>query len=106
LNTKLGGLVVAIGVVLDNAIVVLENITPLRHLHPDQPADEVAEVGTAGVGSAILAAPLSFLALFVPFLLVPGLTSLLFRELILVTAGIFCVSRLVAITRMARQTLP
>ena len=95
---SLGGLVVAIGVVLDNSIVVLENITRLRHLHPDQPPEEVAEIGTAEVGPAILAATLSFLALFVPFLLVPGLTSLLFRELILVIAGIVCVSLLVAIT--------
>jgi len=95
---SLGGLVVAIGVVLDNSIVVLENITRLRHLHPEQPLEEVAETGTTEVGSAILAATLSFLALFVPFLLVPGLTSLLFRELILVIAGIVCVSLLVAIT--------
>jgi len=95
---SLGGLVVAIGVVLDNSIVVLENITRLRHLQPNQPSEEVAEVGTAEVGSAILAATLSFLALFVPFLLVPGLTSLLFRELILVIAGIVCVSLLVAVT--------
>jgi HAE1 family hydrophobic/amphiphilic exporter-1 len=95
---SLGGLVVAIGVVLDNSIVVLENITRLRHLHPEQSPEEVAEIGTAEVGSAILAATLSFLALFVPFLLVPGLTSLLFRELILVIAGIVCVSLLVAIT--------
>jgi multidrug efflux pump subunit AcrB len=95
---SLGGLVVAIGVVLDNSIVVLENITRLRHLHPDQPPEEVSEIGTNEVGPAILAATLSFLALFVPFLLVPGLTSLLFRELILVIAGIVCVSLLVAIT--------
>jgi HAE1 family hydrophobic/amphiphilic exporter-1 len=95
---SLGGLVVAIGVVLDNSIVVLENITRLRHLHPEQPPEEMAEKGAAEVGSAILAATLSFLALFVPFLLVPGLTSLLFRELILVIAGIVCVSLLVAIT--------
>ena len=95
---SLGGLVVAIGVVLDNSIVVLENITRLQHLNPDQPPEEVAEIGTAEVGPAILAATLSFLALFVPFLLVPGLISLLFRELILVIAGIVCVSLLVAIT--------
>ena len=95
---SLGGLVVAIGVVLDNSIVVLENITRLRHLHQDQPLEDVAEKGTAEVGSAILAATLSFLALFVPFLLVPGLTSLLFKELILVIAGIVCISLLVAIT--------
>ena len=60
---SLGGLVVAIGVVLDNSIVVLENITRLRHLHPEQAGYEVAERGTAEVGCAILAATLSFLAL-------------------------------------------
>ena len=82
---SLGGLVVAIGVVLDNSIVVLENITRLRQLHPEEPTEEAGrERGTAEVGPAILAATLSFLALFLPFLLVPGLTSLLFRELILV----------------------
>ena len=42
---SLGGLVVAIGVVLDNSIVVLENITRLRHLHPEEPPEEVAEIG-------------------------------------------------------------
>lgn len=60
-----GGLVVAIGVVLDNSIVVLENITRLHHLNLEQPMEEVAEKGAAEVGSAILAATLSFLALFV-----------------------------------------
>jgi hydrophobic/amphiphilic exporter-1 (mainly G- bacteria), HAE1 family len=95
---SLGGLVVAIGVVLDNSIVVLENITRLRHLRSDKSPEEISEIGTNEVGSAILAATLSFLALFVPFLLVPGLTSLLFKELILVIAGIVCVSLLVAVT--------
>jgi HAE1 family hydrophobic/amphiphilic exporter-1 len=78
----------------------------LRHLHRHQPPEEVAEIGAADVISAILAATLSFLALFVPFLLVPGLTSLLFRELILVIASIICVSLPAAMTRVARQTLP
>lgn len=95
---SLGGLVVAIGVVLDNSIVVLENITRLQHEHPERAGDETAVSATSEVGPAILAATLSFLALFVPFLLVPGLTSLLFRELILVIAGIVCVSLAVAVT--------
>lgn len=95
---SLGGLVVAIGVVLDNSIVVLENITRLLHETSGESSSEVAVTGTAEVGSAILAATFSFLALFVPFLLIPGLTSLLFRELILVIAGIVVVSLGVAIT--------
>ena len=95
---SLGGLVVAIGVVLDNSIVVLENITRLQHEHREGEPSELAVSGTAEVGPAILAATLSFLALFIPFLFVPGLTSLLFRELILVIAGIVCISLAVAIT--------
>ncbi len=94
---SLGGLVVAIGCVLDNSIVVIENITRLRHEDPDRATDQQAVDGTAEVGPAIVAATVSFLALFLPFLLVPGLTSLLFRELILVIAGIVMVSLLVAV---------
>lgn len=95
---SLGGLVVAIGVVLDNSIVVIDNITRLRHEQPGASPDELAVNGAAEVGPAIVAATLSFIALFLPFLLVPGLTSLLFKELILVIAGIVCVSLAVAIT--------
>ncbi|MFO7898230.1 MAG: efflux RND transporter permease subunit, partial [Planctomycetota bacterium] len=94
---SLGGLVVAIGVVLDNSIVVIENISRLRHEQPNGATDKQAVVGTAEVGPAIVAATISFLALFLPFLLVPGLTSLLFRELILVIAGIVIVSLTVAV---------
>ncbi|MBN1855249.1 MAG: efflux RND transporter permease subunit [Pirellulales bacterium] len=94
---SLGGLVVAIGVVLDNSIVVVENISRLRHEQPNESIKRQAIGGTAEVGPAIVAATLSFLALFMPFLLVPGMTSLLFRELILVIAGIVVVSLAIAV---------
>ena len=94
---SLGGLVVAIGVVLDNSIVVVENISRLRYEQPNENITRQAIGGTAEVGPAIVAGTLSFLALFVPFLLVPGLTSLLFRELILVIAGVVVVSLTVAV---------
>ncbi len=95
---SLGGLVIAIGVLLDNSIVVIENITRLRRERPGEETGEVAVEAVSEVGTAIVAATLSFLALFVPFLLVPGLTSLLFRELILVIAGIVLISLAVAVT--------
>jgi len=95
---SLGGLVIAIGVLLDNSTVVIENITRFRHERPDDPTDEIAVAATSEVGPAVVAATLSFLALFVPFLLVPGLTSLLFKELILVIAGIVLISLAVALT--------
>ncbi|MFH0786588.1 MAG: efflux RND transporter permease subunit, partial [Pseudomonadota bacterium] len=95
---SLGGLVVALGVVLDNAIVVVENITRLRHEGEPGSTEALAISGAAQVGPAIIAATLAFLAVFLPFLLVPGLISLLFRELILVIAGIVLVSLLLALT--------
>ncbi len=95
---SLGGLVVAISVVLDNSIVVIENITRLKHKSPDVATGELAISATAEVGPAIVAATLSFMAIFVPFLLIPGLTSLLFRELILIIAGVVLISLATAIT--------
>lgn len=91
---SLGGLVVAMGVVLDNSIVVIENITRLQTGGEKDPALQ----GVNEVGVAILASTLTFLALFLPFLLIPGLTSLLFRELILTIAGIVLISLIVALT--------
>jgi multidrug efflux pump subunit AcrB len=95
---SLGGLVVAIGVLVDNSIVVIETITRRRHDYPEAPIDAVVVDATTEIGPAIVAATLSFLALFVPFLLVPGLVSLLFRELILVIAGIVIISLIMAVT--------
>ncbi len=104
---SLGGLVIAIGVVLDNSIVVVENISRLRRENPNQDSSRHAVDATSELGPALVAATLSFLALFVPFLIVPGLTSLLFRELILVIAGIVVISLGVAvsITPMITATL-
>lgn len=92
---SLGGLVVAMGVVIDNSIVVVENIT--RRAQAGD-ADSAPLQGTEQVASAILAATLTFLSLFLPFLLVPGLTALLFRELVFVVAGILVTSLLAALT--------
>ncbi len=91
---SLGGLVVALGVILDNSIVVMENITRLKA----EGEGEYALRGTSEVGSAIVAATLTFLAIFLPFLFVPGLAALLFKELVMVVAGVVVISILVAIT--------
>ncbi|MFH1616382.1 MAG: efflux RND transporter permease subunit [Planctomycetota bacterium] len=91
---SLGGLVVAMGVVLDNSIVAVENITRVKNLNgSDSTIKAMSEIGTA-----LLAATLSYLALFLPFLLVPGLISLLFKELVMVIAGIVVLSLLIALT--------
>ncbi len=91
---SLGGLVVAMGVVLDNSIVAVENITRIKNLNgTDSTFKAMSEIGTA-----LLAATLSYLALFLPFLLVPGLISLLFKELVMVIAGIAVLSLFIALT--------
>ncbi len=98
---SLGGLVVALGVILDNSTVVLENITRLKHQEDSLRHRGTAHVvlkGTSEVGPAILAATLTFLGIFLPFLIVPGLASLLFKELVLVIAFIVVLSLLIALT--------
>ncbi len=91
---SLGGLVVAMGVVLDNSIVAVENITRIKNLN----GSEATLAAMSEIGTALLAATLSYLALFLPFLLVPGLISLLFKELVMVIAGIVVLSLLIALT--------
>lgn len=95
---SLGGLVIAIGVLVDNSILVVEAISHRREEHPGQPINELVVTATTAIGPAVVASTLAFLALFVPFLLVPGLVSLMFRELILVIAGIVLISLATAIT--------
>jgi HAE1 family hydrophobic/amphiphilic exporter-1 len=95
---SLGGLVVAIGVLVDNSILVVEAISRDRAADPDAPINDLVVKATSDIGPAVVASTLAFLALFVPFLIVPGLVSLLFRELILVVTGIVVISLVAALT--------
>lgn len=92
---SLGGLVIAITVLLDNCVVVMENIT--RHQHAGDGVQAFAR-GAQEVAGAVTGATVTFLALFLPFLFVPGLVSLLFRELIITVAAAIGISLLVALT--------
>lgn len=93
---SMGGLVVAIGILLDGSTVVLENITRLRREEPDQAINAIAEKGTREVLGPLLAGILAFFALFAPFLIVPGMITLLFRELVLIILSIMAISGLCA----------
>jgi len=93
---SLGGLVVAITVLLDNCVVVLENITRLQTEHPE--VETPVQTGATEMAGAVTAATLTFLALFLPFLLVSGLTALLFRELVITVGVVLALSLLVALT--------
>lgn len=92
----LGGLVVAMTVVLDNSVVMIENITRIQETEPDEPRPITK--GAIQISGAIVSATITFLALFIPFLLVEGITSLLFKELVITVAIIIFLSMVVALT--------
>jgi CzcA family heavy metal efflux pump len=93
---SLGGLVLGVGMLLDNSIVMLENITR----HQKQKADRLAAAEEASdeVGSAVVASTLTNLAAVLPFLMISGLIVLLFRDLILTISIAISASLLTALT--------
>ena len=79
---SLGGLALGVGLLLDNSIVMLENIFRKRDEGIDDPV-EAAHEGAGQVQTAVVASTTTNLAAVLPFLLITGLASLIFRELIL-----------------------
>ncbi len=99
----LGGLALGIGMLVDNTIVMLENIS--RHQREDQLdldndlEQQESAINAAGeVNSAIVAATSTNLAAVLPFLFIGGLTGLLFRELIFTISAAILASMIVALT--------
>lgn len=92
----LGGLVVAMTVVLDNSVVMLENITRIQETASKNRNDVIN--GAIQISGAIVTATITFLALFIPFLLLSGLISLLFRELVLTISIVIFLSMVVSLT--------
>ncbi|MBX3133080.1 MAG: efflux RND transporter permease subunit [Gemmatimonadaceae bacterium] len=94
---SLGGLAMGTGLLLDNAIVMLENIYRRRELEGLDP-EEGAHVGSAEVTSAVVASTTTNLASVAPFLLIVGLAALIFRELILTISFAILASLPLALT--------
>lgn len=94
---SLGGLALGVGLLLDNAIVMLENI--FRHNEKlGKSPDDAAFEGAREVTSAVIAATLTNLAAVLPFLLITGLVSMIFRELILTISFAIVASLAAALT--------
>ncbi len=89
-------LVLAIGLVVDDAIVVLENIA--RRIREGEPRLRAAFLGSRQVGFAVVATTVVLVAVFVPIALLRGNTGRLFSEFALALAGAVCLSTLVALT--------
>ncbi len=75
---SMASLCVAVGLVVDNAIVVVENIK--RHQTLGQPHMKSAIVGTEEVGMAVMASTLTTVSIFVPIIFAGGLTAIMFSQ--------------------------
>lgn len=97
LNTMtLGGLALAIGLIVDDAVVVIENI--FRHLDGGESPLNAARNATAQIFSAVLSSTVTVVTVFVPLLLIPGLQGLIFGPFALTVMTGVAISLLVAIT--------
>jgi multidrug efflux pump len=95
-NLSLMALTVATGFVVDDAIVVIENIT--RHLEAGMQPMEAALLGAKEIGFTVVSISLSLVAVFTPILLMGGIVGRLFREFAVTLSVAIGVSLLVSLT--------
>jgi multidrug efflux pump len=95
-NLSLMALTVATGFVVDDAIVMLENIT--RHVEEGMPRVKAALLGAREVGFTVLAMSVSLVAVFLPILLMGGLVGRTFREFAVTLSVAISISLLVSLT--------
>ncbi|MGB9274699.1 MAG: multidrug efflux RND transporter permease subunit [Terrimicrobiaceae bacterium] len=95
-NLSLFGLVLAIGIVVDDAIVVVENIE--RNIELGKPPYEAARVAMNEVSGPIIAVTLVMAAIFVPTAFIPGISGQFYRQFALTIAGSVAISGVVSLT--------
>ena len=93
---SLASLTVAIGMVVDDAIVVLENIT--KHIERGESPREAAIYATNEVWTSVIATTLVLVAVFVPLTMLPGMMGIFMKELGWIVTIVVCVSTTAAIT--------
>ena len=93
---SLSALSIAIGMVVDDAIVVLENIT--THIERGSKPKEAAIYATNEVWLSVIATTLVVVAVFMPLTMLPGMAGIMFRELGWIVTIVVCVSTAAAIT--------
>ena len=98
----LGGLALGIGMLVDNAIVVIENV--YRHLEEGQGADQASIEGATEVGMAITASTLTTIAVFFPMIFASGITGKMTQALGLSIAFSLIASLFVALTVVPLST--
>ena len=93
---SLASLTVAIGMVVDDAIVVLENVS--KHIDRGENPKEAAICATNEVWISVIATTLVLVAVFVPLTMLPGMAGIIFKELGWIITIVVCVSTTSAIT--------
>jgi multidrug efflux pump len=95
-NLSLMALTVATGFVVDDAIVVMENIS--RYLEMGMTPVDAALKGAQEIGSTVLTMSISLIAVFIPLLLMGGIVGRLFREFAITLSAAIAISLLVSLT--------
>ena len=95
-NLSLMALTVATGFVVDDAIVMIENI--VRYIEKGREPKEAAETGAKEIGFTVLSLTVSLIAVFLPLLLMPGVTGRLFKEFAVVLSIAVGISMIVSLT--------
>ncbi len=95
-NLSLMGLTIAVGFVVDDAIVMIENIT--RHIEEGLSPLDAALKGASEIGFTILSISISLVAVFIPLLLMSGVVGKMFQEFAVTVSVAILVSMLVSLT--------
>src|SRR5476649_1644256 len=95
-NLSLMAMTIAAGFVVDDAIIVLENIS--RHIEDGMPRREAALLGAREVGFTVVSMSLSLIAVFIPILLMGGIVGRLFREFAVTLTIAILISMVVSLT--------
>ncbi|MBQ7749600.1 MAG: efflux RND transporter permease subunit [Bacteroidales bacterium] len=93
---SMSALSIAIGMVVDDAIVVLENVT--THIERGEKPKEAAVHGTSEVGISVIASTLTMLCVFIPLTMIKGMAGIMFKQLGWIVSIIMIVSTTAALT--------
>src|SRR6266566_5593871 len=95
-NLSMMAMTIATGFVVDDAIVVVENIT--RHLEAGMKPKEAALLGAKEIGFTVMSISISLVAVFIPLLLMGGIVGRLFREFAITLSAAIVISMMVSLT--------
>ena len=95
-NLSLMALTIATGFVVDDAIVVIENIT--RHLEGGMSPMQAAVKGASEIGFTVLSMSVSLIAVFIPILMMSGVVGRLFREFAVILSAAIFISMVISLT--------